>query len=97
LWNQTLVRSNGWYGSFAASFSGITWTNIVQRGKSPFAMLSKRSRWWLSRSLPTSASASASVRFLMPCWQRRWNLTQKRSFLGLMKLNVWLPKPCMWR
>ena len=33
----------------------------------------------------------------MPCWVRKWNLTQVRSFAALMKLKVWLPKPCMWR
>ena len=46
-------------------------------------MLSYRSRWWLSRSLPTIASASASVRFLIPCWVFRWNLTQERLIFGI--------------
>ena len=68
-----------------------------QRGNRLFSIASYRSRPWLSRSLPTSASASASVRFLIPCWQTQWNLTQWRSFRALMKLKVWLPKPCMCR
>ena len=71
-----------------------TWSSGESR---LFSMLSYRSRWWLSRSLPTIASASSSVRFLMPCCVLRWNLTQYRSFLALMRLKVWLPKPCMWR
>mgnify|MGYP000155178366 CR=1 FL=1 len=31
------------------------------------------------------------------CCVRKWNFTQKRSLFALMKLNVWLPNPCMWR
>ena len=38
----------------------------VQRGKSPASIALKRSRPWLSRSLATRASASASVRFCDP-------------------------------
>ena len=60
-------------------------------------MLSYRSRWWLSRSLPMRASASASLRFLMPCCDLKWNLTQKRSFFALIKLKVCEPKPCICR
>lgn len=33
----------------------------------------------------------------IPCWVRRWNLTQYRSLFALTMLKVWLPKPCMCR
>ena len=47
--------------------------------------------------LANQASASASVRFLIPCWQTQWNLTQLRSPLALIMLKVCEPKPCMLR
>jgi len=50
------------------------------------------------RGIPASyRHMHGSVRFLMPCCVRKWNFTQKRSLFALMKLNVWLPNPCMWR
>src|SRR5204862_180461 len=51
----------------------------------------------LSRSLATTAAASASVRFWIPCCVRKWNLTQTRSLAALIIEKVWLPKRCMWR
>src|SRR5580704_2655489 len=71
--------------------------NSVQRGKSPASIASNRSRPWVSRSLATRASASASVRFSIPCCERKWNLTHTRSLAALISEKVWLPKPCMWR
>src|SRR5258708_287178 len=71
--------------------------NSVQRGKLPASMALNRSRPLLSRSLATRASASASVRFAIPCWVRKWNLTQTRSLAALIIEKVWLPKRCMLR
>src|SRR6201995_5647065 len=69
----------------------------VQRGKLPASIALSRSRPLLSRSLATRASASASVRFAIPCWVRKWNLTQTRSLAALIIEKVWLPKRCMLR
>src|SRR5712671_4152967 len=55
----------------------------VQRGKLPASIALSRSRPLLSRSLATRASASASVRFAIPCWVRKWNLTQMRCVRGI--------------
>src|ERR1700722_13376202 len=71
--------------------------NSFQRGKSPLSIAVSKSRPLLSRSLATRASASASVRFAMPCWVRKWNLTQMRSFAALIIENVWLPYKFIWR
>src|SRR3984893_17853885 len=69
----------------------------VQRGKLPASMALSRSRPLLSRSLATRASASASVRFWIPCCVRKWNLTQTRSLAALIIEKVWLAKRGMWR
>ena len=37
------------------------------------------------------------MRFWIPCWVRKWNLTQTRSFAALIIEKVWLPKRCIWR
>jgi hypothetical protein len=80
---QTLVRSNGLCRWVFACASVITWMKRVHRGKSPASIAFKRSRPWLSRSLAMRTAASSSVRFWMPCWVRKWNLTQTRSFAAL--------------
>ncbi|CPU66051.1 Uncharacterised protein [Mycobacteroides abscessus] len=62
----------------------MTWTESVQRGKSPPSMCSYRSRMWWSESDPASCEASSAVRFLMPCCVLKWYLTQNRSPTALI-------------
>src|SRR3984893_13238038 len=95
--DQTFVRSKGLCLWVLACASVITWIKSVQRGKSPTSIAFSRSRPLLSRSFATRASASASVRFAIPCWVRKWNLTQMRSFAALIIEKVWLPNKCIWR
>src|SRR3981189_2333292 len=63
----------------------------------PASIALSRSRPLLSRSLATRASASASVRFAIPCWVRKWNLTQTRSLAAFIIEKGWPPTTSTFR
>src|SRR6266436_5375330 len=48
------------------------------------SIASNRSRPLLSRSFATTAAAASSVRFSIPCCERKWNFTQVRLFSALI-------------
>jgi len=45
----------------------------------------------------TQALELTDLRLALDAHEGVWNFTQALSFLALMRLKVWLPKPCMWR
>jgi hypothetical protein len=65
--------------------------------KIAFFNIFNRSLWFDSLSVPIIFTASSLVKFSIPCWVLKVNLTQCLSFFALIKLNVWLPNPCICR
>ncbi len=85
-------------GVLRACASVITWMNSVQRGKSPRSMLRRgraggsRDRW------PMSAAASRVGQVLDALLGAEVELDPDPLVgCALIRLKVWLPKPCMCR